>query len=540
VQTPRVGKWAPLAILAAAQFLMVLDQAVMNVSISQLVEDFDTDVTTIQAVITLYSLVMAALMVTGGKLGDIVGRRRAFTVGLVIYLTGSALTAASWSVLVLGLGWSVLEGVGAALVLPALAALIAGNYEGRERVVAYAVIGGVAGAGIAVGPVLGGWATTALSWRVVFVGEVVVALLICAFVRRLHDAGRTGPRPQLDWVGSLLSAAGLGLVVVGVLNASTWGWVSPKDSPIEPFGFALTPFVVAAGGVVLWGFRAWQATRERHDRDPLVHFALLAVQTLRSGLSTFLAQNLILMGIFFIVPLYLQLVQGLDALETGIQMLPVSITMVVTSLAGSTLASRFAPRGIIRVGLAVILVAVFWLLATIEPTLDSANFALAMGLLGIGMGLIASQLGNVVQSSVGPEDRSEAGGLQYTAQQLGSSLGVALIGAIVLTGLAQNFVSTVGDDERIGADVREQVSVKVSGGVSFVASDDVATAAAEAGVDDTTADAIVDDYEDAQLTALKAGLLATAAIVALAFLVTGHLPSRRPGEAAAVAQVPQA
>jgi len=533
-----MGKWGPLVVLAAAQFLMVLDQAVMNVSISQLVADFDTDVTTIQGVITLYSLVMAALLITGGKIGDIVGRRRVFTIGLVIYLLGSALTAASWSVVVLGLGWSVLEGIGAALVLPALAALIAGNYEGRERVVAYAVIGGVAGAGIAVGPVLGGWATTALSWRVVFVGEVVVALLICAFVRRLHDAGRAGPAPHLDWVGSILSAVGLGLVVVGVLNASTWGWVSPKDSPIEPFGFALTPFVVAGGGVVLWGFRAWQAHRERHNRDPLVHFALLAAPALRSGLSTFLAQNLILMGIFFIVPLYLQLVQGLDALETGIQMLPVSITMVVTSLAGSALASRFAPRGIIRVGLAVILVAAFWLLGTIEPALDSANFALAMGLLGIGMGLIASQLGNVVQSSVGPVDRSEAGGLQYTAQQLGSSLGVALIGAIVLTGLAQNFVSTVGDDERIDAEVQEQVSVNVSGGVNFVASDDVATAANEAGIDEATADALVEDYESAQLAALKAGLLATAAIVAAALLVTKNLPAKRPDEDDALAHAP--
>ena len=170
-----MAKRGVLIVLAAAQFLMVLDQAVMNVAISQLVADFHTTVTTIQAVIALYALVMAALMLTGGKLGDLLGRRRAFRIGCCIYAAGSALTAASWSVASLTIGWSVLEGIGAALVMPAMVALVASSYEGQQRAVAYGVLGGVAGAGIAVGPILGGWATTELSWRVVFAGEVVVA-----------------------------------------------------------------------------------------------------------------------------------------------------------------------------------------------------------------------------------------------------------------------------------------------------------------------------------------------------------------------------
>src|SRR6187397_3348603 len=170
-----MSKWAVLAVLATAQFLMVLDQAVMNVAISQLVDDFDTTVTTIQVVIALYALVMAGLMLTGGKLGDLWGRKRAFAIGLCIYGCGSALTAASWSVPSLMFGWSVLEGIGAALVLPAMVALVASNFRGQQRAVAYGVLGGVAGAGIAVGPILGGWATTDFSWRYVFVGEVVVA-----------------------------------------------------------------------------------------------------------------------------------------------------------------------------------------------------------------------------------------------------------------------------------------------------------------------------------------------------------------------------
>jgi MFS family permease len=166
---------------------MVLDQSVMNVSISQLVADFHTTVTTIQAVITLYSLTMAALMVTGGKLGDILGRRRAFSIGLVIYGAGSLLTALSWSVPVLALGWSLLEGVGAALVLPALVALTAANFEGKARAAAFGVLGGVAGAGIAVGPILGGWVTTNLTWRLVFAGEVVVVIAILLARRLLRE-----------------------------------------------------------------------------------------------------------------------------------------------------------------------------------------------------------------------------------------------------------------------------------------------------------------------------------------------------------------
>src|SRR5688572_944911 len=313
-------RWAPLIALATAQFVMVLDQSVMNVSISTLVADFDTTVTTIQAVITLYCLVMAMFMMTGAKVGDIIGRRRAFVVGLVIYGCGSLMTALAPTVAVLTLGWSILEGIGAALVLPALAALIAGNFAGAARKVAYAVIGGVAGAGIAVGPILGGWATTELSWRVVFVGEVVLVLLILAGLRLLTDAAGPAKKPRLDAVGARPSAPGLGLVVFAMLQASIWGWLQPKDSPVEPFGFALTPFVIAAGGLVLWAFVKWQHRREAAGTDPLVHIALFRITPLRAGLQAMLSQNLILMGVFFTIPLYLQLVLGLDALETGVKM----------------------------------------------------------------------------------------------------------------------------------------------------------------------------------------------------------------------------
>jgi MFS family permease len=226
-----VKHWRALMVLGTAQFLMVLDTSVMNVSISQLVEDFDTEVTAIQAVITLYALVMAAFMATGGRLGDILGRRRMFIVGLMVYGLGSALTAVAPTVWVLTLGWSVIEGLGAAMVLPAMAALVAEAYTGRDRAVAYGVIGGLAGAGIAVGPLLGGWVTTYLTWRLVFAGEVVVVIAMLLFRRAIAESPQPDPRPRLDGVGSALSAAGLGLGVLGVLQSSSWGWVQPRNPP---------------------------------------------------------------------------------------------------------------------------------------------------------------------------------------------------------------------------------------------------------------------------------------------------------------------
>jgi len=515
-----------LLTLAAAQFLMVLDQAVMNVSISQLVEDFDTTVTTIQSVIAFYALVMAGLMLIGAKLGDIYGRKRVFKIGLLIYATGSALTAAAWSVPSLALGWSVLEGIGAALVMPSMVALVAGNFEGKDRAVAYGVLGGMAGVGIAVGPILGGWMTTDFTWRYVFIGEVIVAAGIFIGTRWMAEPEAAERRPKLDVVGGALSALGLAVVVFGFLQASTWGWLKPMNSPVELFGFSLTPFVIATGLVLLGLFFSWERRREEAGRDPLVHLELFRNIPLRSGLSMMLAQNLILMGIFFTIPLYLQVVLGFDALDTGIRMLPTSAGLFFTALAGSALASRFAPKMLVRLGLVVVFVSSFLLIGTIEPSLDNADFLVAMGILGVGMGLIVSQLGNVAQSAVGDSDRSEAGGLQYTAQQLGSSLGTAVLGAIVITGLLAAFQANVADNPEISQETKSAVEQQLSSGGSFVASAQVESAAAKAGVSEEEAGVLVSDYEDAQLQSLKLALLVAGLLTIPSFWSARNLPDR--------------
>jgi EmrB/QacA subfamily drug resistance transporter len=528
-----VKRWRALMVLGTAQFLMVLDTSVMNVSISQLVEDFDTEVTAIQAVITLYALVMAAFMLIGGRLGDIVGRRRMFLLGMVVYGAGSALTALAPTLWVLTLGWSVIEGLGAAMVLPAMAALVSESYRERDRAVAYAVIGGLAGAGIAVGPLLGGWVTTYLTWRLVFAGEVVVVVAVLLCRRVIATPARSGPRPRLDGVGAVLSATGLGLGVLGVLQSSTWGWVQPRNPPFTVFGFAPTLFVVGAGAAVLSAFRWWERRRDHAGADPLVHLSLLGRPVLRSGLLTLLGQNLILLGLFFTIPLYLQVVQGFDAFETGLRLLPVSATMLVTSLCASSLGRVVGPRRVIRLALATLVAATVWLLATIDPAIDDAQFAGAMALLGVGVGLLASQLGNVVQSSVGETERSEAGGLQFTAQNLGSALGTALIGSLLIGALAHAFTTRVEDNPRLSEETREQVGVALQAGVTFVPTDQVRSAARNAGLPPSEVDAVADSYASAQLQGLKAAILATGGVALASFLVTRHLPvgrQKRPQE----------
>ncbi len=467
--------WLPLVALAIAQFVMVLDQSAMNVSISALVDDFDTTVTTIQAVITLYCLVMAMFMLTGGKIGDIIGRRRTFVIGLVIYACGSALTAVAPSVAVLTLGWSVLEGLGAALVLPAMVALIAGNFEGASRKVAYAVIGGVAGAGIAVGPILGGWATTEYSWRIIFAGEVLLVALILVMTPKVADSVRTGPAPKLDLVGTVLSAVGPGPG-------------RARGAAVEHVGLGQAQGGLPGGAVRLLadglrdrfrsgpavGVHGWQARREsdrpRPAGAPGAAEDRLAARRPDRAVQPEPDPDGRLLHHPAVPAARDRARRPGDGPQDAAR-----LDRHVPRLGGRVTAVRPLPDPVDRAGRAWCcrMVAAVMLLATIQPELDDSSFAWSMAVLGVGMGLLASQLGNVVQSSVDASGRGEAGGLQFTGQQLGSSLGVALLGAIVLSGLTSAFVSNISSDERISSTVSEQVGVAVGSGIDFVSADQI-------------------------------------------------------------------
>ena len=383
-------RWLPLVILAAAQFVMVLDSSVMNVSISQIVADLNTTVTGVQGAITMYTLVMAAFMLVGAKLGDIWGRDRAFGIGLAVYGLGSLTTALSPNLTVLLFGWSLVEGLGAVLVIPAIAALTAANYEGKDRAFAYGIIGGVAGAAIAVGPVIGGFVTTYYSWRYVFVGEVVIVIAVLLARKRMQAAPRPAHPPKLDFGGAALSALGLGLIVFGILQSSKWGWVWPLDAPtidgheITPLGFSLVPFLLTGGVLLLWCFGIWEERRTRLGLDALLDRTLLTIAALRAGLATLMSQQLVLMGTFFVLPDYLQVDLGFDAIETGKRLLPMSIAMLAAALTGPKLVTHLPPRAIVRIGLLAMSLAAFVMVGTIDVTLNETGFKVSLALFGVG------------------------------------------------------------------------------------------------------------------------------------------------------------
>jgi MFS family permease len=527
----RGGLGLPIAIFASAQFVMVLDSSVMNVSISQIVDDLDTTIQGVQLAITAYTLVMAALMLAGAKLGDILGRDRTFALGLAIYGLGSLTTALSPSLAVLLVGWSLVEGIGAALVLPAIVSLIAGTYSGKQRALAFGIVGGVAGAAIAAGPLIGGWVTTELSWRYVFAAETVIVAAILLLRRRLISSPAVDDPPQLDVVGVALSAIGLGLVVFGILKSSTWGLIEPRGAltiggnEITPFGFSMVPFVILAGFGFLGAFVLWEERRERKGLDTLLDRALLRIGTLRAGLSTLMMQQLILLGTFFVLPVYLQVVLGLDAFETGKRLFPMSVTMFVAALLGPRLAAGFAPRRVTQAGLIALFAASLLLLSTIDVELNNAGFAVALAIFGVGAGLMLSQLGNVIMSSVDPDKTNEAGGLQGTAQNLGASLGTALIGAVLIAALTSGFTSRVEANPAVSAPAREQVAQAAEKGIPVVPVDDVEKAALDAGVPPEEATAIADDYGDAQLHGLKRAIGAVAIFALLSLWFTRGLPA---------------
>jgi len=528
----RTGLGLPIAIFASAQFVMVLDSSVMNVSISQIVADLDTTIQGVQLAITAYTLVMAALMLAGAKLGDILGRDRTFAIGLGVYGLGSLTTALSPNLTVLLIGWSLVEGLGAAMVMPAIVSLIAGTYGGKERALAFGIVGGVAGAAIAAGPLIGGWVTTEFSWRYVFAGETLIVAAILLLRRRLKRFPPAERRPQLDVVGVGLSALGLGVAVFGILKSSEWGWIEPRGAltvggtEITPFGFSVVPFFILAGLGLLAAFAMWEERREREGRDTLLDRSLLEIAPLRAGLTTLMMQQLILLGTFFVLPVYLQVVLGLDAFETGKRLFPMSVTMFVAALLGPRLAAGLAPKRVAQAGLVALVLASVILLGTIDVELNESGFAIALAIFGVGAGLLLSQLGNVIMSSVDPAKTNEAGGLQGTAQNLGASLGTALIGSVLILSLTNGFLDRVEQNPAVPPPVRERVGEIAQSGIPVVPVADIEQAALAQGLPPDQATTLADDYGAAQLDGLKQAIGAIAVIALFSFWFTRRLPGR--------------
>ena len=509
---------------------MTLDSSVMNVAIATVAKDVGTTVTGIQTAITLYTLVMAMLMIPGGKVGSLIGRRRAFSVGCVIYGAGSLTTALAQNLPVLIVGWSVLEGIGAALILPAIVALVASNFgpEGRPR--AYGLVMAAGAIAVALGPLIGGVATTYFSWRYVFVGEVLVVLAILALARRVQDAP-AGTRPRLDLVGAVLSAAGLGLAVFGVLRSSVWGWVLPKPGGPAVLGLSPTIVLIFAGVFVLWLFGAWEHRVEKRGAEPLVRLSMLGNRQFSGGLVMFFFQFLIQAGLFFTIPLYLSVALGLSAIDTGVKIIPLSVTLLIAAAGIPRFFPDISPRLVVQAGLLSMFGGIVWLFMSIDVHAGAEIVTVPLLLAGLGIGALASQLGSVTVSAV-PDDQSpEVGGLQNTATNLGASIGTALAGSLLIAALTASFLHGIEQNPAVPPAVSTQASTELAGGIPFLSDVDLQKALTKAGASKQVTQAVLNENQQARLDGLRTALAALAFLALIALFFSARIPTRQPGPA---------
>jgi MFS family permease len=521
----RAGRGVVLLTLASGQFLMTLDSSVMNVSIAQVAADLDTTVTGIQTAITLYTLVMAALMVTGGKIGTMIGRRRAFAIGCVIYGIGSLTTALAPNLAVLILGWSLLEGLGAALIMPAIVALVAANFPPEERPRAYGLVASAGAIAVAAGPLIGGAVTTYLTWRLVFAGEVVLVVVILVLTRRIQDSRRTGS-VSLDGVGSVLSATGLALAVYGVLRSGEWGWVRPSLEGPSLLGLSPTLWLILGGLAVLRVFFWWEARTAAAGREPLIDVSMLRNAQLTGGLTMFFFQFLVQAGLFFTIPLYLSVALGLSAVETGVRILPLSLTLLVAAIGVPRVWPLASPRRVVAYGLAALLAGVASLVLALEAGAGPEIVTVPLLLAGLGIGALSSQLGAVTVSSVPDQLSGEVGGLQNTATNLGASLGTALAGSVLIGALSASFLAGIADNEAVPDALSERADVSLASGVPFVSDRQLEDGLADAGIPQAEAQAVVDENTEARIAGLRASLLVLSVFIMVALFFTRLLPTR--------------
>jgi MFS family permease len=523
-----------LLTLATAQFLMTLDSSVMNVSIATVAKDVGTTVTGIQLAITLYTLVMAAFMITGGKVGQIIGRRRAFMVGCVIYGAGSLTTALAHSLPVLLIGWSILEGLGATLIMPAVVALVATNFGPSERPRAYGLIASAGAIAVAAGPLIGGLCTTYLTWRVVFAGEVVLVLVILALSTRVADAPRQ-PDVHMDPVGTLLSASGLGLVVFGLVRTGTWGFVVPKPDAPQWLGTSPVVWLILGGGALLTLFVFWEGRRVRQHKGALVDPTLLRIPGLQAGLTSFFFQFLLQAGLFFVIPLFLSVALGLSAVATGVRLLPLSVALLAAAVGVPKLFPNVSPRRVVRIGFALLFLAIVILVAVLDAGSGPEVVTWPLVLAGLGVGSLASQLGSVTVSSVPESQNGEVGGVQNTLTNLGASVGTALAGTVLIAILTTTFLGTVANDPAVPQAMASKAQVELSSGIPFVSDNDLSAALAKADVPTETADAIVADNASARINGLRAALALLALFALLGLVLTRRLPTVQPADQAQLA-----
>jgi EmrB/QacA subfamily drug resistance transporter len=411
-------------LLAMAMFVLVVDTSLMNVSISAVVRDLDTTVSGVQSAIALEALVSAAFILIGSKVGDLIGRKRAYVLGLLGYAIGALAMTLAQGLTAIIIFWAVVGGIGASLLLPAMQSLIHGNFEGVAQRKAYALVGAAAAIAAAVGPLLGGFITTYLSWRVGFLLEDLIIVIVLSGIRLVRDVPYTGPR-RVDLVGAVLSVLGMGGIVLSILVWQEGG---------ESVGALLV-----IGAIALAALAWWLRRRARAGKPTLLDPELFRSKVFRLGISQQLLQQIALGGMMIALPIYLQMVLEYNAMQAGLSLAPLSLTMFGMAILAGKRAGRRRPSSVIRLGFLLLATGTVVLLP-IVPRADSGWWLLVpLVIAGSGLGLLVSQLNNYTLAPISEERVSEAAGVNSAAGSFGLSFGLAFAGAIMLATLSITF-----------------------------------------------------------------------------------------------------
>jgi EmrB/QacA subfamily drug resistance transporter len=511
--SPRLG-----LLLAMAMFVLVVDTSLMNVSISAVVRDLDTTVSGVQSAIALEALVSAAFILIGSKVGDLFGRKRAYVLGLLGYAVGAIAMTLAQGLMAIVVFWAVIGGLGAAHLLPAMQSLIHGNFEGAAQKKVYALVGASAAIAAAVGPLIGGFITTYLSWRVAFLLEAVVIAVVLSGIKLVHDVPYTGSR-RVDPVGAALSVLGMGGVVLGILVWQEGG---------EAVGA-----LIAAGAVALGALVWWLGRRKREDKPTLIDPDLFRSKHFRTGISGQTLQQISLGGLMIALPIYLQMVLEYDAMEAGLSLAPLSLSMFAIALIAGRKAADRRPSAVIRFGFGMLVLGVA-LLIPIVPRADSGwSLVIPLIIAGSGLGLLVSQLNNYTLAPISEERVSEAAGVNSAGGSFGLSFGLAFAGAIMLATLSIAFTNKAeasnvlppADQQQVAEVLEDDAQVMSNTQLEQLLADEPADVQAE----------ILSINTDARHLALQVALLipllAALAGLANAFRMT-RLPDIQPSAAA--------
>ncbi len=521
-------KWLPLAVLSLALTIIILDTTILNVSLRTIINDLHTNIQSIQWVITAYSLMIAAFTITGGRLGDLFGRKKMFVAGALIFAIGSFMTSISQSVGFMIAGEAIVEGIGASLMLPATTSLLVSTYKGADRRIGFGIWGSIAGGAAALGPVIGGWLTTYASWRWAFRVNVGVALLLVIgsfFIAEVRDKEE---KPTLDYVGVILSVFGMFSIVFGVIQSSAYGWLNMNnDVTLLGYTFAqgtyspVIPFILFGLGI-LSVFLAWENHVMQQGRAPLVSLKLFSNQQFTTGILITAILGLGQAGLFFAIPVFLQSVKHLDALNTGFAMLPMTLSLLVASLMSAALSKKFSPKHIVQAGLLLNALGFVVLWATLSVNVTVLGLTPGFMLFGIGMGLIVSVISNITLSAVSVQEAGEASGVNGTMRQVGSTLGSAIIGAILISSLGNNLVSGINASTVIPNDAKASIGQAVSQQASSIEFGSSSTATSQLPPAITAE--LTTISEQATVDANKTTFLFGSLFILGAFLISLRLP----------------